>query len=67
MNAFKKLFTSANSNLIVFFGKIGACISGKTNENEMTTILKVTSFDQKDQKSDLFKHVIVKASQRYRT
>ena len=32
-----------------FVGKIGACISGKTNENEIT-ILKVTSFDQKDQK-----------------
>ena len=35
-----------------------------TNENEMTTSLKVTSFDQKDQKSDLFKHV---TAQRYRS
>ena len=38
---FQKTFTSANSNLIDFVGKMGACISGKTNGNEMTTSLKL--------------------------
>ena len=39
---FQKSFTSANLNLIDFGGKIGACISGKTNGNEMTMIVMLS-------------------------